>query len=112
MGVASALREDACQKPREACIQHLRAQGVHVRGADIAGMHQAGVAQDSEMMGHARFWPTAVQLAARGFARAGEAADDVHAYGVAQGVKHAFKAQVFSGRVWEGAHEGMITRLP
>ena len=67
------------------------AQGIHMHGAGIFGVDQAGFAQHLEMMGYGGFWASAIQFAAGRSLDAGQMAHDVQAYGIAQGVQDAFE---------------------
>ena len=69
-------------------------------GAHIARVHQAGIAQYPEVMGHAGLGTPPVEFATGGLWHVGQVAHDVQAHGVAQGVQHTLKRQFLRGNVF------------
>lgn len=80
-----------------------------MRCPDISRLNEPGVAQHSEVMGHAGLGATAVQLAARCFSDARKIPDNLETNRVAQGVKQTLEDEIGWNWMFEGAHVAMIT---
>jgi len=100
----SVLRQNTLQQSRKALFQFCRTQGIHVRGADSAGVYKACVAQDAEVVRHAGFGPATVQFPTGRFVQPCQAADDFETYRVAQRVQETFEREIGGHGMFMGAH--------
>jgi len=98
------LRQHRIHQPRKTRIELVQAQAVLVIGAFGLRMHQPRIAQDAEVVGHARFGAAAVQLAAGGHFHARQVLHDFQADGVAERVENPLERQLVGGRVLVRSH--------
>lgn len=79
-------------------------------GAHALGSDQAGVAQYTKVVGHARLGSSAVQFATTGIDDPAEVANDFKAHGIAQGIEDPFEAEIGDWRMFEWSHGRIIHR--
>lgn len=79
-------------------------------GSHALGSDQAGVAQYTKVVGHARLGSSAVQFTATGVDDPAEVADDFQSYGITQGIEQPFEDEITDGRMFEWSHGEIIHR--
>ena len=85
------LRENRLKQAWKTRIEFADAQRVLVHGAGGARVDQTGIAQDTEMVRHARLGPAAVEFATGGGFHAREVANDLQPRGIAERMKNALQ---------------------
>lgn len=104
------MRQNGFQQSGKPTIQIITPQRIHVGSTHTLGADQSGVTQNAKVVGHARLRAPTIEVPTAGFSHAREAADDLEAHRVAQGIEHTLQYEVINGRVFERSHERIIHR--
>lgn len=98
------LPENGIQQSRKPRVEFGAPQGILMDRAGDASLHKACLAQDPEVVGHARFGAAAVELPAGGFGHMCQLQHDLQAQRIAQRVEHALESKVLGRRMIKYGH--------
>src|SRR4051812_12791016 len=108
--LARGRAQHAVEQAGKARVQILASQRVEARRPDLSLSHDAGLAQDLEVVGAGGLAHRHVDLAHRAFAAARDRRHDLQPHRVAQSMKDAAQLELFALGVWELFGYGLHVR--